>query len=124
MKISERDAQVLLHIVEYAGLIEEAIGRFGNDFNVFKNDRIYRSSVSMFLMQIGEISKVLTDNFKKEYSSIPWSKIIGMRNFFAHEYEHMNIEKIWNSATKSVPELARVCRDILAENGFSIPDEY
>ena len=121
MKITERDAQILLHLVKYTREIQDTIHYFAGDKNRFMHDHIFRNAVSMPLMQIGELAKRLLPGFTNECASIAWSQIIGMRNFFAHDYEGMNAEKIWDSALEDAPVLQRVCESILQENGIHIP---
>lgn len=122
MKPDERDLQVLLHIAYHCCVIEETIRQFGKDKERFDNSIIYRNAVSMPLMQIGELVKHLSARFKETHPEIPWKKISGMRDYFAHDYFGMNIEQIWNTALESAPELNLQCRSILQENDIPIPE--
>ena len=63
MKRHNRDASILLHISEYCERIQKSLNRFGSDFDTFKNDNDLRDSVSMNLLQIGELAKKLSDEF-------------------------------------------------------------
>ena len=47
-------------------------------------------------MQIGELAKNLS-NVTVKNSTIPWKEIKGMRTFFAHEYQEIDIDIVWNS---------------------------
>ena len=123
MTIAGRDLQILLHIVNYTLQIEKTIERFGMDENQFLSDCIYRNAVSMPIMQIGELAKRLSPEFRKECSAVAWNQIIGMRNFFAHEYADMNLSKIWIAATEDIPRLKNTCENILGENGVPIPEQ-
>ena len=121
MKPDERNLQVLLHIVYHCYSIEETIRHFGEDKEQFGNSIIYRNAVSMPLMQIGELVKHLSSSFKETHPEIPWKKISGMRDYFAHDYFGMNIEQIWYTALESAPELNVQCQSILQENDIPIP---
>lgn len=47
-----------------------------------------------------------------------------MRNMFAHEYTAMNPLIIWETATKSIPELMDFCEKTIAFSEFdSEPEE-
>jgi len=39
---------------------------------------------------------------------IPWQQIIGLRNILAHEYGEIKVDRIYNAATVSVPELLKL----------------
>ena len=105
MRTAERDLQILEHIVKYAEEIEQTINRFGASETSFNDDYDYRNSVSMSIMQIGELSKHLASDFKSRFPNIPWHKISGMRNHFAHGYSSMDNRMIWQTATENIPML-------------------
>ena len=52
MNVSERDRSILKHIVEYCNQINMAIERFGDDFNVFDEDPVYRNAVSLLYCKL------------------------------------------------------------------------
>lgn len=54
--MKDTDLQRIQHIKTYCEDIAETIARFGNDYNIFSFDRDYVNSVSMSMMQIGELS--------------------------------------------------------------------
>ena len=70
----------------------------------------------MCILQIGELSKYLTDDFKNLYSEIPWKQIRGIRNIFAHDYGSIDVLTIWNTINYNIPELKDFCENILAQN--------
>lgn len=56
MSFPNRDAQILAHILEYCNRIEKTLSRFGRNFDIFLEDQDYMDSVSMNLLQIGELA--------------------------------------------------------------------
>jgi len=54
---------------------------------------------------IGEAAAHVSAEFQELHSEIPWHQIIGQRNVLAHEYREILAERIWLTATKSIPEL-------------------
>lgn len=69
----------------YCEDILKSVKRFGNDKVVFDVDNDYRNSVCMSLLQIGELTGHLTEDFREETKNkIFWPAIKGMRNLFAH----------------------------------------
>lgn len=59
-------------------------------------------AVILSLEQIGETTKKLSKERKKEYSEINWPSIIGLRNMLSHEYEGIRLEIIYEIATKHI----------------------
>lgn len=110
MNMNSKDLQILKHIVDYCEKIEATVVRFGNDFEIFAHDSDYLDSVSMNLLQIGELSGKLSDEYSKETrAQIDWRAIKAMRNLFAHNYGSMDIEEIWNTVVYDIPGLKAYC---------------
>jgi uncharacterized protein with HEPN domain len=74
-----------------------------------------KNSISMCLLQIGELAGKLTDEIKAEYSEIVWRDIIAVRNRAAHAYGSMDMEILWDIATNDIPELKTYCENIIEE---------
>lgn len=101
--------QLLEHIIRYCDEVEMALNEYGRSKERFLNSPVFRNACSMPLSQIGELAKHLSAEALTGMPSIPWRNVKGMRDFFVHEYHHMNIETIWEAATEDAPELRRVC---------------
>jgi len=113
--MKERDIDILKHIVSYCNDIAESISRFGNTLEDLTADKDYRYSVSLSTFQITELITKLSDEFTSEYNSEPWREMRGMRKFFAHKYGKLDVEILFNTITKKVPELLVFCSKILCE---------
>ena len=101
-----RTRNLLEHILEDA---QDAI-RFANDMgtaDALASNRLYRKAVVMSILNIGELTKQLPDEYKSEHSDIPWKKISGMRDIAAHGYNEMDDDIIWDVVTHSIPELVQ-----------------
>ena len=108
-----KDMQLLEHIIRYCDEVEMALNEYGRSKERFLNSPVFRNACSMPLSQIGELAKHLSAEALTGMPSIPWRNVKGMRDFFVHEYHHMNIETIWEAATEDAPELRRVCSRFL-----------
>ena len=73
----------------------------------FIQNRIIRYAVERQLLVIGEASNHVSVKFREAYPKIPWQQMIGLRNILAHEYGEIKVDRIWNAATISVPELLK-----------------
>ena len=112
--MKDSDIQRIRHISTYCRDIAATLRRFGVEYEIFANDRDYQNSVSMSIMQIGELSVGLSDEFKNETrNKIQWSLIRGMRNMFAHAYISMNKEDIWDTAVNDIPVLLKFCEETI-----------
>lgn len=74
------------------------------------SDVVIRNAISMAEFQIGELTGHLSDDFKEQTKEeIPWKKIRGMRNIFAHDYISMDAKQIWKVAVEDIPVLRKFC---------------
>ncbi len=112
--MDNRDLQYVAHIRAHCQDIAAFIERFGNDFNVFIQDRAFFNAVAMSIMQIGELSNSLSDSFQEETKDrIPWKFVRGMRNLLAHTYGETDERILWNTAVNDIPVLLELCNTIL-----------
>ena len=109
MSFPNRDAQILAHILEYCNRIEKTLSRFGREFDVFLDDQDYMDSVSMNLLQIGELAGKFSDAYvQKTKPQMDWRAIKNMRNMFAHDYGSMDKDRIWQTATVSCMSISGI----------------
>jgi len=112
--MDNRDKTLLQRIKSYCLEINSFIERFGKDYEKFSSDRAYFNAVSMCILQIGEISGGLSEDFRKETSDvIPWNDIRGMRNIVAHNYGSIDELLMWETATIDIPILIDFCDKFL-----------
>jgi uncharacterized protein with HEPN domain len=111
---ADRDISILLKVIKYCDEIEEAISQFGESIDALKSSSVYRNAVAMCILQIGELSIHLTDEFKTTYAKIHWKAIRGMRNIAAHHYGAFDAEILWKTITTRIPELRLYCADCIS----------
>lgn len=108
------DMQRLTHIRDYCDEIQKTILRYGRDFDIFNEDADYQRSISFCILQIGELSGKLSDEFRQATASrIQWGPIKGMRNLVAHSYGSMSRDIIWETAVTDIPVLRSFCEEQL-----------
>lgn len=95
---TNRDVEILKLIIKHCDEVKYGIEKYDLDFEKFVDDPIIKNGISMAIMQIGENSKRLSKELKKKYSQLPWVLIGDMRNRFAHAYDFMNEDVIWEVA--------------------------
>ncbi len=113
MKETERDLHILEHIVDYCKQIYQTVSRFGDSYEIFQSDAIYRNAVALCILQIGELVGNLTEDFRDQHAAIPWQRIKKMRNIVVHHYGTVDSEITWETIQISIPELESYCLNIL-----------
>ena len=109
------DLQRIKHIRDYCTEIEKSVTRYGRAFAIFDSDPDYQRSVSFSILQIGELSGGLSQEYRQATADrVQWGPIKGMRNLVAHNYGSMSREIIWETATTDIPALKRFCEEQLA----------
>lgn len=79
------DLQRIQHILDYCRAIEKTVQRYGNRFEIFDQDEDFQRSISFSILQIGELSGGLSEEYRKKTSNrVQWGPIKGMRNMVAH----------------------------------------
>jgi uncharacterized protein with HEPN domain len=112
---NNKDLQRLKKIVLHSQKATDLVNRCA-DYETFKSDDAFYSSISMRLMQIGEHARGLSNDFSSQtQGEIPWQQIKAMRNLFAHEYDDMLPRKIWDTAVDDIPVLQAFCEKYLEE---------
>ena|SRR6476469_6884320 len=108
-----RPEELLLQDILHATVaIEQFIAEL--DFEAFEASLITRHAVSHDLAIIGEAAAKLPADLRSRYSAIPWRQIIGLRHVVVHGYFGLNWERVWATASVSVPDLREQIADILA----------
>ncbi|MDR3331551.1 MAG: DUF86 domain-containing protein [Synergistaceae bacterium] len=106
-----KDKQISEKISNEASLIAEFLE--GVDFERFASDERTRRAICMTLINIGELVKILSDEFRHENNHIPWRAIAGLRDVTAHRYQTLRFEDIWETVTKDIPELLELISKIM-----------
>lgn len=111
--MNSRDALILQKIIEYSNEIQATIDRFSLDHDKFAADFVVKNAVAMCILQIGELTANLTDEFKAANSEMPWREIKAMRNIAAHNYGEIDVDILWETAVHDIPELKEFCERLV-----------
>ncbi len=98
-----RDETILLDIARAARLV--GVFKEGMEKTGFLKDIKTQSAVLHQLMVIGEAVKRLSQDFRDRYPAIPWTLMAGMRDKFIHGYDIVDLDEVWKTAEKDVPDL-------------------
>lgn len=115
LEILPPDYQRLARIDGYCIDISSAIAYFGNSFEAFQTNTFYQHVISFCLLQIGELSGGLSEEFRLFVGKkIPWRMIKGMRNVVAHGYDSIRLDVVWNTVLHNILALKEFCEEELA----------
>jgi uncharacterized protein with HEPN domain len=62
---------------------------------------------------IGEATKNLSKETKSEHPEIQWNDIAGMRDKLIHQYFGVNLNLVWETVKKNLPELEKQISEML-----------
>jgi len=109
--MENRDRQVLIKILNETDVITDILK--GVSFEVFIVDEKTKRATCMTLINIGELVKNLSENFKQANIEIPWRAISGLRDVTAHRYQSLLMEDIWMTVQTDIPILRRQISSLL-----------
>lgn len=100
----EKDLEIFLgHIRESIEEIENYTG--GMLKKDFLKSRKTQDAVIRRIEIIGEAVKNLPRDFKERHREIPWREIAGMRDQLIHGYFGIDMNVVWKTVKKDIPEL-------------------
>jgi len=112
--MSCRDQASVIDIIKAARLALEFIE--GMSQEEFELDLKTQSAVIYQIAIIGEAVKRLSPEFRQEHPEIPWSAMAGMRDKLIHDYEGVDVSRIWLTLQNSIPQLLVLIEPLLASD--------
>ncbi|VVM06468.1 HepT-like ribonuclease domain-containing protein [Methylacidimicrobium tartarophylax] len=119
MSKDRRDQDYLEHIQEAISKIQRFTA--GKSEADFLSDALLQDAVIRNLEIIGEAVSKLSADLKTEHGDVPWGEISGMRNRLIHGYMTVNLEIVWSTVEKVVPDFLLKVTGIQGELQESTP---
>jgi len=116
MNPSDRDISTLRHIVTYCEEILESIEKHNLTLDTIKGDTLYKNALAMSILQIGELANILSDEFRKAHSTMPWREIKRMRDKAAHHYWTFDVNILWETVTEDIEPLKIYCDKCISDH--------
>jgi uncharacterized protein with HEPN domain len=105
------DAIRIRHMIEAAQTAQRFIaGRRRADLD---KDTMLLFAVVQVIQIVGEAASQVSHETRSETPSVPWARIIGMRNRLVHAYTDIDHEVVWKTATGEIPALLPLLTSLL-----------
>ncbi len=110
--MTDHDDKVRLrHMLDHA---QEAISMVGErQRQDLGQDRMLELALVRLIEIIGEAAARVSPESQREYPSIPWPEIIGMRNRLVHGYDEIDLDVLWDTIEFDLPPLITTLQQIL-----------
>lgn len=105
-----KDKKLLEDILE---AIESIEAYTVDNFEVFQDDSKTQDAVLYNLIIIGEAANRISEEFRENYPSIPWSSMIGTRNIIVHGYDQVRLQIIWGIIQRDLTNLKAKITEVL-----------
>ena len=105
------DRVYLRHILDAILKIESYLK--GVSYENFSANNMMIDAVIRELEIVGEVSKNVSMKFRMDHVDIPWSKIMGMRNYLIHEYFGVNKKIVWETCETDLGQLKQQIKKLL-----------
>jgi uncharacterized protein with HEPN domain len=105
----DRDQGYVEDIIDAAGRISVYVS--GSTVESFVANDVLMDAVIRRMGVIGEAAANLSQVFKTSHPEASWKEIVSLRNLVVHAYWKVDAKKIWEYATKDVPDLAAYLSD-------------
>jgi len=79
----------------------------------FLEDELVQDAVLRNFEVIGEAAKRLDEVYRASHPEIPWRAIAGLRDVLIHQYEGVELERVWAIVEKDLPGLKQSIAGLL-----------
>lgn len=87
----------------------------GFDWAAFTADYKTQCACIHQILVMGEAVKRLSKELRSQHPDIPWAAIAGMRDRLIHGYDNVDIEEVWNVATRDTPAVLPLITPLVQE---------
>ena len=93
--MSDKIALNLKALIESINKIKKYSQEFTDGEDFYHDEKSFDATMMQFVV-IGEVITRLDEEFKTNYSNVPWQKIKDFRNIIAHDYFGIDADEIWS----------------------------
>jgi len=85
----------------------------GVTFEQFLEDDMRKAATIRELEIIGEAAYRISKRVKADHPEVPWTTLMNLRNFYIHVYDRIDYERVWYTATHTIPPIHQVVSQLL-----------
>lgn len=112
--MSEADQIRLRHMLDAAAeAVSFAVGRSRRDLD---QDRMLVLSLVKSIEILGEAANKISPDMKRECPEISWEDIVSMRHRLIHAYFDVNLDVVWSTVERDLPELIDALKMIIRKD--------
>ncbi len=111
--MQRKDRVILNKIIEELDIVINAM--HNKTFETFDSDELFKRGICMTVINVGELVKNLSAEFRLEYNEIPWKAIAGFRDIAAHKYRTLDMNDVYDTVTNDFPALKESILNILSK---------
>lgn len=104
---------ILLECNYLLGLVNEGLTK-----EELLSDETLQRAVSRSIEIIGEATKNIDKDFRREHKDIEWKEMAGMRDRLIHNYLGVNYHIVWDVIVHKIPPLAQNIQKIIDEENY------
>lgn len=112
--MNTRDRQICNKILSEIAVARDLMQ--GVSLEHFQTDERTARAVSMTLINIGELVKNITQDFKDEHREIPWRAIAGMRDVTAHKYQTLRREDVFSTCKDDLAAFEKQIKNLISKD--------
>lgn len=102
-----------LFLLDIESAVERILGYTAGGEAEFKSSELLQDAVLRQLMVVGEAVQHLPKDLLEHEQVVPWERVVGMRNRLVHGYFEINVELVWITVERDLPELQTAVRRLL-----------
>ncbi len=87
------------------------------EFKEFLDDEKTSYAVVRSLEIIGEAAKNVPSEVREKYKSIPWKKMVGMRDKLIHGYTGVDLQIVWKTIKEDLPGIKPSLQKVIDDKG-------
>lgn len=111
--MQDKDQIRLLHMMEAA---KEALSFLkGKSRQDLDHDRQLVLAIIREVEIIGEAAGKVSEELRSKYPQIPWLDVVNMRHHLIHVYYDVDLDIVWDTAVKDLPDLIKSLEVILSD---------
>ena len=99
-----RDITTLIRLTEHLERAHQDASAV-NSADELESDHMRFNSVAMDMMQVQESAKKLSEEFIERHPDLPWNEMRALRNVIVHQYDEIDVYKLYESATDDAQRL-------------------